>query len=92
MASRWEARAATQVVSGLLCLLAHSALPAYDMLQFDGFEACAWKRKEQTVSKGRWASSSVLEEGTASAQAFGPVCSSSDITTAAGWAALWGEK
>lgn len=37
MASMREARAAPQVT----CPLAHPASPAYDMLQFDGFEPCA---------------------------------------------------
>lgn len=41
MASTREARAAPQVTSGIPHPLAHPASPAYDMLQFDGFEPCA---------------------------------------------------
>lgn len=43
MASMWEARAAPWVTSRILSPLAHPASPAYDMLQFDGFEPCAWR-------------------------------------------------
>lgn len=39
--SVWEATAAPWVTSRILCPLAHPASPAYDMLQFDGFEPCA---------------------------------------------------
>lgn len=60
MASTWEARAAPQVTSRIPRLQAHLASPAYDMLQFDGFEPCAWNGKKHTVSKGRQASSSAL--------------------------------
>lgn len=75
MASTWEARAAPRVASGIPRPLAHPASPAYDMLQFDGFEPCAWNGKKHTVSKGRWAASSVLQGGTSSAQVPRAVCS-----------------
>lgn len=39
--SMWEARATPRVTSRILCPLAQPASPAYDMLQFDGFEPCA---------------------------------------------------
>lgn len=74
MASTWEARAAPRVASRILRPLAHPASPAYDMLQFDGFEPCAWNRKKHTVSKGNQASSS-LQEGTSSTQVPRAVCS-----------------
>lgn len=74
MASTWEARAAPRVASRILRPLAHPASPAYDMLQFDGFELCAWNRKRHTVSKGKQAFSS-LQEGTSSAQVPRAVCS-----------------
>lgn len=63
-ASTWEARAAPRVTSRIPRPLAHPAPPAYDMLQFDGFEPCAWNGKKHTVTKGRRAPSSVLQGGT----------------------------
>lgn len=53
-----EARATPQVTNRIPCPLVHPASPAYDMLQFDGFEPCTWNGKQHLVSNGRWASSS----------------------------------
>lgn len=59
MASTWEARATPQVTSRIPRLQAHLASPAYDMLQFDGFEPCACRRDcwySASLADSAWAS------------------------------------
>lgn len=86
MASMWEAGAAPWVTSRILSPLAHPASPAYDMLQFDGFEPCAWNRKNDSEQgqAGFFLSSTRGHIQCSSSQSC---VLSSDAAIALGWAA-----
>lgn len=85
-ASMWEARAVPRVTSRILCPLAHSASPAYDMQQLDGFEPCAWKREAHS-ERGQ-AGIFLSPRGHSQCSSSQSCVLSSDAAIAPGWAAL----